>query len=196
MKVYIGPYPPSRWNSRILENHLKKKYNDNYGWSAIDGQPLHPEDKTDRFFSFISDCLNWIYNISINFWLDKIWYKFFPSQNIKIRIDPYDTWNMCDTLAHIIHPMLIQLVKTSHSFPKIDLNDVPEELRKLDGHTHWLWVLDEMIHAFHTCIDEDWEGWVYKLRFTDKNIERYTEELERRDNGFRLFGKYYLNLWD
>lgn len=47
----------------------------------------------------------------------------------------------------------------------------------------WDWILDEMIFAFDQKNKDKWE---------DKN-----EELHRRvSNGFRLFGKYYENLWD
>ena len=44
-------------------------------------------------------------------WLYKflLWVESKKQRKIKVRIDPYDTWSMDDTLAHIILPMLKQL---------------------------------------------------------------------------------------
>ena len=86
-----------------------------------------------------------------------------------------------------------------------------------DTHVRWDWVLDEMIYAFECAIDEDWE-----LQFNTGKHDIYWERKEnglsemkhgpndtfkvdrealdaawaRRDNGRRLFAKYYHNLWD
>lgn len=94
---------------------------------------------------------------------------------IDIQIDPYDTWNMDDTLARIIVPMLKQLKDTKHGAPNVDHNDVPEELRptqqeidayNLNGATddkffeRWDYVMDEMIWAFETHTS-DWEEQFY-----------------------------------
>ena len=118
-----------------------------------------------------------------------------------IIIHKWDTWSMDHTLSYIIVPMLIQLKDTTHGAPNVDYNDVPKELRpseewikryNYDGETdpyffmRWDWILDEMIWAFtykrdnfDTVMDEDCEA-----------------AQERMSNGFRLFGKYYENLWD
>lgn len=88
----------------------------------------------------------------------------------------------------------------------------------------WEWVLDEMIWAFEQKIDDDadsqfWSGksdiqWIpseekdkygdpltYEMkrgpndtRVFDK--EGYEQWAKRKQNGFRLFGKYYEGLWD
>jgi hypothetical protein len=113
-----------------------------------------------------------------------------------VHIDYWDTWSMDITLAPIIHPMLIQLKKTQHGAPCTDDDDVPEELRSTSARPkenewdtdefyfeRWDWILDEMIFAFDQKTKDKWE---------DNN-----EELHKRiSNGFRLFGKYYENLWD
>ena len=52
-------------------------------------------------------------------------YKKSGERNIKVHIDPYDTWNMDSTLSHIILPMLIQVRETKHGSPVIDDEDVP-----------------------------------------------------------------------
>lgn len=83
----------------------------------------------------------------------------------------------------------------------------------------WDWVMDEMIFAFENQLDENWEdefhtgeadyifvpcednpeftrmeegpNHTYKCDYDGmKKIE------DRRQNGFRLFGKYYQGLWD
>ena len=140
---------------------------------------------------------NWLY--------DKFGYS--PEQKVKVHIDPWDTWSMDHTLAPIILPMLKQLKDNKHGAPNVDLEDVPEELRPTNteewqklynegGETddkffeRWDWVMDEMIYAFDCKANKDE---VY-MRFDDR--EEIQKEQERISNGFRLFGKYYENLWD
>ena len=84
-------------------------------------------------------------------------------QVVEVEIDPWDTWSMDNTLAHIVLPMLRQLKETKHGAPAVDMTDVPEHLRVNDvesraywdkGETdekffeRWDWALDEMIYAF------------------------------------------------
>jgi hypothetical protein len=117
------------------------------------------------------------------------------NRKISVQIDPWDTWNMDHTLALIAAPMLKQLRATKHGAPYTDDADVPEELRTSaapptknewdtdDNHfKRWDWILDEMIFAFESKVTDDWE-----------HREAYHERIS---NGFRLFGKYYENLWD
>ena len=110
-------------------------------------------------------------------WLAKTWVnkvcEWFYSKNkrkIKVRIDPYDTWSMDNTLALIILPMLKQLKETKHGSQLVDDEDVPEHMRHTFSkgpndyetddpwiHYKWDWVLNEMIWAFEQELDEDWE---------------------------------------
>ena len=108
-------------------------------------------------------------------------------RKVSVKIDPWDTWSMDNTLSLIIVPMLKQLKADTHGAPTVDLEDVPEALR---GATEslfferWDWCLDVMIYAFEiTSSDVDWEE-------MDKSVS------ETIDKGFYLFGKYYRNLWD
>ena len=120
----------------------------------------------------------------------------------QITIHDWDTWSMDHTLSYIIVPMPIQLKDTKHGAPNVDDDDVPEELRmpdgwketryNIDGETdeqffnRWDWVLDEMIWAF-----------TYKRDNFDSLLDKNREAAQARmSNGFRLFGKYYENLWD
>ena len=140
-------------------------------------------------------------------WLYK-WFGYSPKQKTRIKIHNYDTWSMDHTLAPIILPMLQQLKKEKHGAPWVAVIDVPKELRptkkqlmdyQKDGTTdpkffeRWNWVLDEMIYAFDCKANKDD---VY-MRFDIKTQrEAMDAEQERISNGFRLFGRYYENLWD
>ena len=139
----------------------------------------------------------------------------------QVEIEPFDTWNMDCTLAMIIHPMLEQLKETKQGSPHIDMVDVPENLRISDVesraywdtgvtdekfHDRWDWVMGEMIWAFEQKTT-DWEDqysgeWVedeskmFGGHHINADDEGRKTHQERMSNGFRLFGKYYENLWD
>lgn len=92
-----------------------------------------------------------------------------------------------------------------------------------DIHQRWDWVLGEMIFAFEHLVDDSWEekfrsgefdtymepsdwypdGKVRLYQMKDGPNHTYTcdydgmnEVYKRMENGFRLFGKYFRNLWD
>jgi len=114
---------------------------------------------------------NWLYS----------WFGYSPSQSIKVKIDKWDTWSMDHTLSHIILPMLIQLKATQHGHPA----NLTEK--------GWNDILDEMIWAFKQKYRDDW------MRDYDYNkwdSDGATAHQKRMTNGFKLFGKYYENLWD
>ena len=114
----------------------------------------------------------------------------------KIEIEPFDTWSMDSTLAMIIHPMLVQLKETTHGYP----SELTEE--------RWNEILDEMIWAFEQKNRDHWEDDYYGPyiesedkrelfgRFEWIDDEGRQKHQERMTNGFKLFGKYYENLWD
>ena len=94
-------------------------------------------------------------------------------QKIKVQIDKWDTWNMDCTLAHIIHPMLIQLKQAKQGAPYVDDCDVPDSIKSTSAppkendydvdqfhFDRWDYVLDEMIWAFGQKII-DWEKQYY-----------------------------------
>jgi hypothetical protein len=81
----------------------------------------------------------------------------------------------------------------------------------------WDWILDEMIWAFEQKVADDAEGQFFDHsaykddpRGTDTWLDEMSKGLsrvkydqeghkkwqDRKANGFRLFGKYYENLWD
>lgn len=93
-----------------------------------------------------------------------------------------------------------------------------------DNHfRRWDWVLDEMIFAFECKLDDSWEdafregeidwksvpcAWdekgkptMYEMQDGPKNTYKCDYDgmkvvHDRIQNGFRLFGRYYQNLWD
>ena len=171
-------------------------------------------------------------------WLYRLlkWIHSKRQDQVSVRIDPWDTWNMYNTLAVIILPMLKQLKDTKHGSGLVDDEDVPEHLRSTvtpasrdgDIDENWFrrsdWVFDELIWTFEQLHpDCDWErhytsgshDWVSEpsewddegnpILYTVKkgpndtfklDIEGMRKHQDRIDNGLRLFGKYFQNLWD
>ena len=114
----------------------------------------------------------------------------------RVEIEPHDTWSMDCTLAMIIHPMLVQLKATTHGYPSTTTEQ------------EWDQILDEMIWAFEQKCRDNWEDDYYGDYVEDQkngsmvgsfkwiDHEGLKTHQERMSNGFRLFGKYYENLWD
>jgi len=205
MKVKVGDYP-SRLVCNIHTNHMNKKY---------EGLSYENQTHEDHVLEVIEEVVQSVYNVFNWVWFDR------RTQKVKVRIDKWDTWSMDSTLAHIVLPMLAQLKATKQGAPGVDNADVPKELRMSkkdmaqfakDGSTddkffkRWDWILDEMIWAFNQKCRDDWEGDFYEYK--DDDTERFGLKLvwedregskahqERMTNGFKLFGKYYENLWN
>lgn len=170
----------------------------------------------DRPDTVLSKFLSWIHSRQ--------------QRKIKVEIDPWDTWNMDHTLALIVLPMLKQLKEKQHGAGHVDDKDVPKELRSTAAEpkenewdtdsnhfARWEWVMDEMIFAFDSKVDNSWEDQFqsgeHDIRW--KKLENGHSEMikgpkdtfdidmkgrmayeKRIQNGFALFGKYYQNLWD
>lgn len=244
MKVYIGPYKnwfgPYQlaeklcfWAKPVKDEYgieSKPRWVHNFGeWLAHgsvrpDPTPDNPEGRWDD-----DRKETWLYRFLQ--WIDSM-----KERKIKVRIDRYDTWSMDNTLAHIALPMLKQLKETKHGAPFVDDKDVPKELRSTsappkknewdtdDNHfKRWDWVMDQMIFAFESELDDSWED---QFRTGENDLRsraiewdengkpklyqmvdgpNHTAETDwdgmkayqkRIDNGFRLFGKYYQALWD
>ena len=176
-------------------------------------------------------------------WLAQKHQSWQDHRRVNVKLDPWDTWNADDTLAHIVLPMLVDLKQSKQGAPNVDPEDVPENLRpgkleieqyNTDGTTdalffkRWDYVLDEMIWAFseHTKDYDEAEGkfWsgTHDIEWTpvDEDSNEVAKEdakyfrmdrgpndtskwdregwqayTDRKKNGFRLFGKYYTNLW-
>jgi hypothetical protein len=205
MRVKISNYPNSL-TSNIHTRYMNKKY----------GYVDWPEDQSwiGNFLEKLEDFVQTLY-VPINIFLDK------RTQKVKVHIDRWDTWSMDSTLAHIVLPMLAQLKATKQGAPGVDNADVPKELRMSkkdmtqfakDGSAddkffkRWDWILDEMIWAFEQKCRDHWEGDFYEYKFDGtetfglklvwEDREGSKAHQERMTNGFKLFGKYYENLWN
>jgi len=91
-------------------------------------------------------------------------------QKVQVRIDPWDTWNMAETLADIILPMLKQLRDEKHGSPGglkpfNETSNSPQgcfDWYKDDdnkawelGHKQWHEIMDKMIWSFEQIVDRD-----------------------------------------
>ena len=232
MKVKIGKYP-AHFYCKVYDRWIMRKY-------GVDSYMMASKDftKVDKFIEKLDDAIQTIYSWTINPIIRLVHKK----QRIKVVIHDYDVWSMDTTLAHIIVPMLKLLKEKKQGAPMIDIKDVPKELRptpediekfKEDGTTdpkffdRWEWVMDEMIFAFESRLEDSWESKFYSGEHdmytvpVDKNGNEVPEDeaklfelrkgpndtfkvdrkglkayQKRIDNGFKLFGKYYLSLWD
>jgi len=213
MKVKIGPYKNWIGPYQLAEMlcFWVKKQPGEYGilskpdWVHKFGEWLaygsvEPEPGVGEVYSFIDDDRK-------PTWLNRFltWVHSKKDRKILVRIDPWDTWSMDDTLAHIILPMLRQLQATKHGSPLVDDEDVPEHLRSTasleltqeekdwggidsNHHLRWDWALDEMIFAFENKLDDSWQDQFHKgeFKFKMKKLENGMSEMIRdekdRDN--------------
>lgn len=168
MKVYIGPYP-------------------NYIGPYQLADLLHYVGVSEARCSKIGEWLS-------NTWVDRVceWIENKRKRVVKIKLHKYDSWNVDNTLALIILPLLKQLREVQHGSPAVEDEDLPEILRASKcWHTRWKWVLDEMIWAFDQLVN----GTDDEL-FETYSKEEYLAYHQRVTRGTTLFGKYYRGLWD
>ena len=217
MKVYKSNYR-HHWISPyiILEKVLFWK-----NWDDISYETPWVETWSNRLLPFSK-----AYQVVMDFIHPQINY---------VKIDYYDTWSMDHTLADIILPMLKQLNTEKHGAPNVADEDVPMELQSwtspakdeydVDGHhfARWEWVMNEMIFAFESKVNDGWQEKFYSGVSDMKSVpcawdengkptlysfeegpnhtykcdyEGVAEVQKRITNGFRLFGKYFEALWD
>ena len=62
----------------------------------------------------------------------------------------------------------------------------------LDSMEEWNSILDKMLFAFDYALNED----TNKFSPIEFNLEEYQTIFDRVAEGFKLFGEYFLNLWD
>jgi hypothetical protein len=170
MKVTIGPYTKTyspyqlarallfweKRNSDGTESDMVLKFGD-----FLSG----PDDNP----SFISKICTWLTERQ--------------KRKVKIHIDSYDLWSADQTLAYIIHPVLVKIKESKLGSPYVDDEDVPDDLKSIsappkktdydidDNHeARWDWVLDEMIWTFEQCTIE-WEDFYYSGNFDLKFVK-------------------------
>ena len=199
MKVFIGKYK-SNWISpyTILEKVFFWRKN----YDAFDHEPPKWLEKLCQLHSTVANKIN-----------PRVEY---------VHIDKYDTWSMDHTLAKIIVPMLKQLKETKHGVPSQFVRDDSDDALE-QGEKEWNAVMDEMIWSFEQVLndtaeeqfysgthdrlsvpvawDKDGKPTIYEWRKGPNDtfkvdMKGLKAHCKRKQKGFELFGKYYLNLWD
>ena len=143
-------------------------------------------------------------------------------RRVVIRIDDYDVWSADNTIALIAHPLLLKLAENKQGAPFVDDADVPEHLRSTaapakenewdtdaNHFVRWDWVLEEMLFAMgeiangktgeekfydHSSVDktQSISKQVDAIKIDRAGVDAYTKRVQ---NGCRLFGVYFQNLW-
>ena len=168
MKVQLGK-PSNFLSCNLLDFYLDLRYGVGTGTpenlSLVERTLEHIENKINKALRIV--------NLHI-----------LPEPTVKVKIEPWDTWDFRETLTPIIIPMLLQLKNTQHGAPLVDREDVPSFLQVKLGTDNdpyiferWEWILDEMVYAF-----------------ASRSLEK--ADMKRAQNGFELFGKYFQALWD
>lgn len=205
MKVYIGNYINTNFSFyRVAEKiFFWAKTKDEFGFNVPDkwvdyiGDFLTYGKPKLAVNNFNEDKTTWLYNFANSF---------VRKRKIKVKIHKYDTWSADSTLAYIIAPVLKQYKASTHGHPNVSDKDVPKELRSTSAppvseyetdalaEKRWDWVLDEMIFAFESVNNPEQEDSFWVNDKFDKKA--HADYYKRIRNGFILFGKYYLDLWD
>lgn len=181
MKVYIGPYRNWFGPYQLAEFlcFWAKDQKDEYGfprkpdwvhnfgeWLAYGNVITKPEKGEPRKLKLDDDRgVTLLYKFLT--WIDSK-----KKRKVDIRIDPWDTWNMAETLGDIILPMLKQLRETKHGSPSgmsafgeesnvhwpqmcFDFYKEDDKLANEKGHEQWVEILNKMIWAFEQVVDTD-----------------------------------------
>lgn len=210
MKVKLGNYP-SRWVCKLHKNYMNKAYGDMWEFDHIKWTKL------DIFIEKLDDITQWVYNHTINLFLDR------KKRKVVVKIHPYDAWNGFHTMSLIILPILKEVRAQKQGSPWVDDTDVPDNLgiRSTDitrEENDWGWgnnvfkrwdfVLNEIIWAFEQIVDETSDDKFFNHHETEYDInninnwkgcgfdkEGYDKWQARKQNGLRLFGKYLESIW-
>ena len=213
MKVKIGKYT-SRLTCDIHSNHMNKKYG-YVDWPEV-------QDRMDRVLEVIEDAVQSVYNVLNWIWFDRRTQQI----KVRIdKSDTWSMDHTLAHIVLPMLVQLKRTKHGAPSVDNADVPRERRMSKKdmtqfaKDGSTddkffkRWDWILDEMIWAFNQKCREDWEGDFYEYRDWDQEESKDPDSLfglklvwedregqkahrERMTNGFKLFGKYYENLWD
>lgn len=215
MYVKIGPYVPW-WRSRICTDYMDKKYN--YQWDE-------PTTFFEKFLDKVEDLMNWFYHYTFNKYFSRMERKIvvkiddydvwgLDNTLAHIILPALKLLNEKKQGTPFTDDEDVPVgIRSVDAKPKENEWDTDEFIE-----TRWEYIINEMIHAFECELDETWEDqfatgdldirWkketpddkfstmVYGPNHTYKvDNDAKKKAWERRQNGLRLFGKYYHNLW-
>jgi hypothetical protein len=124
--------------------------------------------------------------------------KYKKNRKEKVKIHKYDSWNADVTLAKIIKPVLEQLRDTTHGYPNEFMSIEGDEYMLTAAYNQqhmgggmegWQATLDKMIWSFGEAANEYEDAPYGDTTATKAYFARVQE-------GFTLFGRFYMGLWD
>lgn len=92
------------------------------------------------------------------------------AKNVEVRVDYFDLWSLDQTLAIIILPCLKKFKDNVQSYPPHISFD------------EWKTIIQKMITAFELIVNDDY----YDCSIDNKKVI---------NEGLKLFGEYYKDLW-
>jgi hypothetical protein len=218
MRVYIGPYA-KHWNAHRFQRwYLTKKYKCHY-WDVDELK----YDRFDRVIDSVSEKLQDVFNATINRF--EQWRACKIKIRID-RYDTWGMDHTLALIILPMLKQLRDTKSGSPFIDYADVPEQlrpTEEAGPDNGYTdntihkRWNWVLDEMIWTFEQLVDEEsdsqfysgehdilWEkkeGGHSEMKCGPNDTFKVDREgmdawNKRIDNGLRLFGKYFRNLWD
>lgn len=158
---------------------------------------LNPWKSGDKAEAFID---KWGGRFARNRYLERLfdWIESKRKDTVNVKLDKWDHFDAYTVIAAVTLPLLKAMQSDWRGSPMIDYGDVPESVTKdLNEdeaiHARWEYVLGEMVWAMEQIQPNyDWEEQYYDN--DDMYTKRQAHE-ERMAEGFRLFGKYFMNLW-
>ena len=213
MKIKIGEYP-NKLVCNIHTNHMNKKY-----------EGLSHENQTheDYVLEAIEDAIQSVYNVFNWIWYDR---RPAQRINVHIdRWDTWSMDHTLAHIVLPMLVQLKRTKHGAPSVDNADVpKELRMSKKQLTAYSktgdtddnffkRWDWILDEMIWAFNQKCRDDWEGDYYEYREMGPEESKDPDSLfglklvwedpegraahqKRMTNGFKLFGKYYENLWD
>jgi hypothetical protein len=212
MKIKIGGYP-SRLVCNIHSRHMAKKY---------EGLSYENHTHEDHVLEVIEELVQSVYNVFNWLWFDRRTQHI----KVRIdKSDTWSMDHTLAHIVLPMLVQLKRTKHGAPNVDNADVPKELRMSKKgmtqfaKDGSTddkffkRWDWILDEMIWAFDQKCRDDWEGAYYEYREMGPEESKDPDNLfglklvwedregqkahqERMTNGFKLFGKYYENLWD
>jgi len=212
MKIKIGEYT-NRLTCDIHTRHLEKKYK---------GHSYDNHTREDYVFESIEEAVQSVYNVLNWIWFDRRTQKV----NVRIdRWDTWSMDHTLAHIVLPMLVQLKRTKHGAPNTDNADVpKELRMSKKQLTAYSktgdtddnffkRWDWILDEMIWAFNQKCQDNWEGDYYEYREMGPEESKDPESLfglklvwedregqkahqERMTNGFKLFGKYYENLWD